>query len=492
MRSIATVLKPISRNNQLLIVVMLLLVSVTQAQEVVTVDSTGVAKGSAEELTSQTVEKKDTVRTFKRFKAEGVTAVVGNYVILDTDIDKSYLELKQQGISVEEITRCELLGKLMEDKLYAHQAKIDSILIPDAEINNRIDQQMQYLITELGSEEKVAEFYRKESMAELRKELFEVNKTLQLASEMQRKVVENVEITPEEVREFFYSIPEDERPIFSAEVEVAQIVVEPEVTAEATQDVIDRLNELRRDIVDNGSSFASKAVLYSKDGSASKGGLIPAVRKNSPLAKEFKDMAFSLLEGEVSEPFETEFGWHLLYVEKIRGQEVDVRHIILFPEVTQSTIDKARVKIDSLRQEIVGGTIAFDEAARRFSDETETRNNGGQLVNPVTFDTRFDLTKMDPTLSAQVYNLKQDEVSQVFTDRDYTGKSKFKILTITRRFEEHPADYVKDYEKIKDLALKEKQIRAIEKWQEKKIKDTYVNVNADYQGCEFSSNWLKR
>ena len=462
------------------------------AQEVVTVDSTGVVKSSAEDLTAVAAEKKDTVRKFKRFKAEGVTAVVGNYVILDTDIDKSYLELKQQGISTEEITRCELLGKLMEDKLYAHQAKLDSILIPDAEINNRIDQQMQYLISELGSEEKVAEFYRKDNMADLRKELFEVNKTLQLASEMQRKVVENVEITPEEVREFFYSIPEDERPIFSAEVEVAQIVIEPEVTPEATQDVIDRLNEFRRDIVDNGSSFASKAVLYSKDGSASKGGLIPAVRKNSPLAKEFKDMAFSLLEGEVSEPFETEFGWHLLYVEKIRGQEVDVRHIILFPEVTQATIEKAKVKIDSVRQEIVAGNITFAEAARNYSDETETRNNGGQLVNPVTFDTRFDLTKMDPTLSAQVYNLKQDEVSQVFTDRDYTGKSKFKILTITRRFEEHPADYVKDYEKIKDLALKEKQIRAIEKWQEKKIKDTYVNVNADYQGCEFSSNWLKR
>lgn len=492
MRSIATVLKPIPLNNFVLLFLMLLLASVTAAQEVVTVDSTGVAKGSPENLAAKTATTKDTIKTFKRYKAEGVTAVVGNYVILDTDIDKSYLELKQQGVSVEEITRCELLGKLMEDKLYAHQAKLDSILIPDVEINNRIDQQLQYLISELGSEEKVAEFYRKDNLVELRKELFEVNKTLQLASEMQRKVVENVEITPEEVREFFYSIPEDERPIFSAEVEVAQIVVEPEITPQATQDVIDRLNELRRDIVDNGASFASKAVLYSKDGSAAKGGLIPAVRKNSPLAKEFKDMAFSLLEGEVSEPFETEFGWHLLYVDKIRGQEVDVRHIILFPDVSQNTIDRARVKIDSVRQEVIAGTIAFDEAARRFSDETETRNNGGQLVNPVTFDTRFDLTKMDPTLSAQVYNLKQNEVSQVFTDRDYTGKSKFKILTVTRRFEEHPADYVKDYEKIKDLALKEKQIRAIEKWQEKKIIDTYVNVNADYQSCEFSSNWLKR
>lgn len=469
----------------------LLAVSLSWSQEVVTVDSTGVVKSNEAEVAAEMAQKKDSVKPFKRFKAEGVTAVVGNYVILDSDIDKSYLELRQQGISIEGVTRCQLLGKLMEDKLYAHHAQLDSIMLPDSEVNSRTDQQLQYMISEVGSEEKVAELYKKSSIAELRTELFDVNKTLMLAGEMQRKVVEKVEVTPEEVRSFFYSIPEDERPVFSAEVEVAQIVIEPEITDEARQKVIDRLNEFRRDIVENGASFASKAVLYSQDGSRSKGGLIPAVRKNSPLAKEFKDMAFSLLEGEVSEPFETEFGYHLLYVEKIRGQEVDVRHIILFPEVTQATIDEAREEIETIRTRIADGEIEFAEAAREFSDEKETRNNGGQLANPVTLDTRFDLTKMDPTLSAQVYNLQEGEVSKVYTDRDYTGKSKFKILTITKRFEEHPADYVKDYEKIKELALKEKQIRAIEKWQNKKIKDTYVNVNEDYNACEFSSNWTK-
>ena len=185
-----------------------------------------------------------------------------------------------------------------------------------------------------------------------------------------------------------------------------------------------------------------------------------------------------------------DFGYHIVTVDKIRGQEIDVRHIILFPDVSQEVIDKARVKIDSIRTEIVAGNIEFAEAARKFSDEKETKNNGGQLVNPVSFDTRFDLTKMDPTLSAQVYNLEEGEVSKVFTDRDYTGKSKFKILTVTTKYDEHPADYSKDYEKIKELALKEKQIRAIEKWQDKKIKETYVNVNSDYFDCDFSSNWL--
>lgn len=463
-----------------------------KAQVTETVDDTSLEVKAIEE-TPEIEAVKDTVKPFKRIKAGGVSAVVGEYVIVEFDIDLSFLELQQQGASIEGITRCQMLGKLMEDKLYTHHAKQDSIVISDDQINGRLDQQMQYLISELGTEEKVAAYYRKDNIADLRKQLFEVNKQIALAGEMQNKVIQDVEITPEEIRNFFYSIPEDERPVFGAEVEVAQIIVEPEITEAAKQDAIDRLNVIRTDIVENGSSFATKAVLYSKDeGSARKGGLIEGVKRDAPFAKEFKDQAFSLLEGEVSEPFETSFGFHILYVEKIRGQQVDVRHILLFPEVTQATLNKAREKIDKLREEIVNDSISFGDAARLYSDQKETRNSGGRLMNPITGDTRFDLTKMDPTLSAQVYNLAENEVSKVFTDRDRTGKSSYKILTVTKRFEEHPADYVKDYEKIKELALKEKQIKAIQEWQEKKIGETYISVNRDYGDCDFSNNWQKK
>jgi len=466
----------------------LLMFGAVTAQEIV-IDSTNV-------IQEPVLVLQDSVRpekTFTRFKAEGVSAVVGEYVVLDSDIDKSYLEMQQQGVSIKDITRCQLLGKLMEDKLYAHHAKVDSLVVSDDEITARIEQQIAYITDQFGGDEaKVAEFYKKSSIEELRQELFETNKVIYLAGQMQQKVVENVEVTPEEVRQFYFDIPEDQRPVFSAEVEVAQIIIEPVITEKAKQDVIDRLNEFRRDIVENGSSFATKAVLYSKDGSASKGGLIPGIRKNSPFAKEFKDVAFSLQEGDVSEPFETEFGYHIVTVDKVRGQEIDVRHIILFPEVTSESVTRARAKIDSIRTEIAQGRLSFADAARKFSDETETRNNGGQLINPVSLDTKFDLTKMDPTLSAQVYNLEENEVSQIFSDRDYTGKTSFKILTVTSRQSEHAADFVADYEKIQELALKEKQIKAIETWQNKKIKDTYISVNGDYLDCEFASNWLKK
>ena len=477
------------RKTSLTFVLSLVIIYQSFSQNVVTIDSVGVARNS-EPISQEKLN--DTLNVFKRYKAEGVCGVVGDFVILEFDIDKSYLEFEQNGIDVNSIDRCEMIGKLMEDKLYVHHAIQDSIIISDAEIKPEVDQLMAYMVEQVGSVDKVVNYYRKSNESELRADLLKARKEIRLTARMQENIVSNITITPEEVRTFFFSIPVDERPIFSAELEVSQLIVEPEVTDKAKQDAINRLKVIRTDIVDNGSSFATKAVLYSKDGTRSKGGLIEGVRKDSPMAKEFKDMAFSLQEGEVSQPFETEFGFHLLKVDKIRGQQVDVRHIIVFPEVSQSIIKEARAKIDTIRQSILDEKIPFAEAAKLYSDDKETRNNGGLLVNPQTLDTRFDLTKMDPTLSAQVYNVNKGDVTKVYTDSDRTGKSIFKILTVTDRYEEHVADYVKDYEKVHELALKEKQLRAIEDWQEEKIKETYIKVNSDYKNCNFTNNWVNK
>ena len=478
-----------SRKTNWVLLFAVMVFSQSFCQKVVTIDSTGVVKSS--DVDPQ-ITVNDSINNFKRYKAEGVCGVVGDFVILEFDIDKSYLEFEQNGVDVNSIDRCEMIGKLMEDKLYVHHAIQDSIIISDAEIKPEVDQLIAYMVDQVGSVDKVVNYYRKSNETELRADLMKARKEIRLTERMQENIVSSITITPEEVRTFFFSIPVDERPIFSAELEVSQLVIEPEVTEKARQDAINRLKSIRTDIVDNGSSFATKAVLYSKDGTRSKGGVIEGVRKDSPMAKEFKDMAFSLQEGEVSEPFETEFGFHLLKVDKVRGQQVDVRHIIIFPEVSQSIVNEARKKIDTIRQSILDNKIPFAEAAKLYSDDKETRNNGGLLVNPQTLDTRFDLTKMDPTLSAQVYNVKKGEITKVYTDSDRTGKSIFKILTVTNRHEEHVADYVKDYEKVHELALKEKQLRAIEDWQEEKIKETYIKISSDYKDCNFTNNWINK
>ncbi len=454
------------------------------AQEVIVTDSTAI--GIESEIQQKIQDRSG------RFKVDGVAAVIGDFVVLESDIDKMYLELQSQGVSTQDVTNCNLAGRLMENKLYAHHAIQDSIIVSDAEINANIDQQLAYMTQQVGSLEKVLEFYKKDSEADFRAELFEINKQNRLASEMQRKIVDAVEITPEEVRAFFTEIPEDERPVFGDEVEIAQIVVKPEIPQEEKDEIIARLNEMRADVLENGASFATKAVLYSQDpGSRSSGGKITLTRQD-PFVKEFKDAAFSLQEGEVSKPFKTEFGYHILMVDKIRGQQVDVRHILLIPDVTEETKQKAFDEIENVRERINNDEISFADAAKEVSDEKETRESGGKLLNPTTGDTRFELTKIDPLLYEQVVNLEKGEVSNIITDQDNTGRPFYKLITVTNRYKEHKADYAQDFNKIKELALRDKQLEAIEKWQAEKIKETYVKVNGEYRDCEYSSNWLKK
>lgn len=437
--------------------------------------------------------KKDSIQTSNRMKIDGVAAVVGDFVILDSDIDKEFLQLQTRGVSTADITRCELFGKLLEDKLYAHNAIQDSITVNELEIRSNIEQQIEaFLEQKNGSMDELLKLYNKDSEESFREELFEINKNMKLASEMQRKIIQDIEVTPEEVRQFFNDIPKDERPIFGTELKVAQIVVIPEVSQEEKQKAIDKLKEFKADVLENGASFTTKAVLYSDDiASRKNGGMYTLNRKRPQMVKEFRDVAFSLQEGEISDPFETEFGYHIIYLEKIRGQEYVIRHILIRPKVTPEAINEAKEKITKIRERIVSGEISFADAARAFSDEKETKQDGGQLINPYTQDFSFELTKMDPELYSQIQNLKDNEVSLVLQDEDRINPIKFKLLTVTDRINEHEADFSRDYLKIKQLAEQDKQYKAIAKWQEEKIMDTYIKINGEYRNCEFNSNWLK-
>ena len=427
----------------------------------------------------------------KKQKVDGVIAVVGDYVVLDSDIDLDYITLKAQGVDVKNITRCELFGKQLEDKLYAHQAIQDSIVVTDAEVNAYLSEQLDAAVEQIGSMEKVVKYYNKKTEEELRNHFFDAVKMNKLTSQMQKKIVDGVEITPEEVRNFFKGIPADEIPTFGAEMEVAQIVVKPVISEDEKKRVIDKLKEIKQDVL-NGSSFFSKAVLFSEDpGSSSNGGYYKMNRKTA-FVKEFKDVAFSLAEGEISEPFETEYGYHIIMVEKIKGQEVELRHILISPKVSTQAMKDAKEKIEQIRTKIINKEISFADAAKSSSDQKETRNSGGVLLNPRTMEPRFELTKMDPTLYAQVSSLKDGEVSFPIVDEERGTGKYYKIITVNNRIEEHQADFSRDYLKIKELALRDKQIKEIAKWSEEKIKETYIKISDDYKDCEFTNNWLKK
>lgn len=447
---------------------------------------------------AQEVIKETAVDTIKKSnssqkqKIDGVIAKVGDYIILDSDIDKSYLEISGAGGSIKDITRCQMLGKLMEDKLYAHQGVQDSLKVTDSEVKSLMEERLSYMVEQIGSMDKVVKYYKKSSEEEFRTYFFDILKEQKLTSEMQKKIIDAVEITPEEVRNFFKKIPTEDLPVFGAEMEVAQIIVTPKVSDAEKQKVIDKLKEFKKEIQEGGSSFSTKAVLYSQDpGSRATGGYYKMNRKTQ-FVKEFKEVAFSLAQGEISEPFETDFGYHIIYIEKIKGQDIELRHILLIPAVTPDDLKEAKEKITLIRKRITDKEITFAQAAKTMSDEKETRANGGALINPKTQDTRFELTKMDPALYSQVSNLKDNEISLPLLDDDQNGKKKFKLITVTNRIDAHTADYAKDYIKIKELALKEKQIKAIGKWFDDKIKDTYIKIIGEYRDCTFTNNWLKK
>ena len=437
-----------------------------------------------------TVSAQNTDKT-TRIKIDGVSAVIGDYVILNSDIDKTLVEMESQGVNTKGISRCQLLGKLMEDKLYAHHAVQDSLEVSVEEIYSTVDQIIDNFTRQLGTIEKVLEFYNKDDEAIFRQEIFEINKTQKLSSMMQSQIIENVEVTPEEVRIFFESIPSNELPTFGTELEISQIVIEPEITENEKKRIINQLQTFREDILERGSSFASKAILYSQDpGSRSTGGKYSLHRKRPQMVKEFRDEAFSLEEGEISEPFKTDFGWHILKVDKIRGQEVDVRHILLTPKIEPLQLLKAKDKLDLIKKRIVEDELTFKDAALQFSSEKETKYNGGVLINPQTGDTRFELTNLDPTLYSQIRNLKDQSISSPIMEEDRSGLKKYKILKVSNRFDEHTADYSKDYSRIKALALKQKQLDIIQDWMKDKIESTYVNVNRDNKFCEFKNKWI--
>jgi len=473
-------------NQTITLFVLLFTVVCVKAQETGMVES--VADSTSVEDASEVTEP---IQDFQKIKIDGVAAVVGDYLILESDIDKTLIDIRNQGVSEDDVSRCSLLGKLMEDRLYAHQAVQDSILVADDEVNATSDAQIDQLVSRVGSIEKVLAFYKKPDEASFREELYKINKLRLLSERMQQNIVSEIEITPEEVRQFFNKIPKDQRPVFGAELEIAQIVKKPEAPEEEKQKVRDRLNRIREDVLERGSSFSIKAILNSEDPGSKQNGGLYKINKKSGFVKEFKDVAFSLQEGEVSEPFETEFGFHILTVEKILGQDRDVRHILMIPKVPQSALDEAKKELDSIRKGILDGKFTFAEAALNFSDQKETKYDGGQLRNPADYGSRFELTSMDPAFYNQIRNIKDNEISQPILEEDPRSGTSYKIMKITNRYDEHVADFSKDYLKIQELALTQKQADEIAKWMKEHIDETYVSVNASNRECTFRNNWVK-
>lgn len=428
----------------------------------------------------------------EKVKIDGVATVVGDNIVLDSEIDAFKQELIQQSGGQIEISDCEMLEQIMNRKLLAHHAVIDSVIVSEAEIQQQVQRKTDYFTQQLGSPEKMLELYGFDNLKDLKDELYRVEKEGLLIQKMQQQLTSDIDITPEEVKRYYNSLKEEGNlPEIGSEIELSQIVLNIEAPKEEVDKTIARLKEIKKE-VQEGASFKMKAILYSDDPGVTQNSGFYSIDRNSPFVKEFKEAAFSMEEGDISEPFESDFGYHILMVDKIKGRQREVYHILMQPKADDAVVERAKDSLTKYRDQILRLDITFEDAVLKYSQDKDTRLSGGVIMNPESGDTHFDLTRMDPDLYSKVSSLKEGEISEVFMDQTRQGKKMYKILLLKSKTEAHTADLGEDYVKIMELALQKKKTESIEKWSEEKIGDTYININKTYLSCDFKSNWAKK
>lgn len=401
-----------------------------------------------------------------------------------------YVQYTNQGNPPDSNARCMILEELLFHKLLLNQAQLDSVEVTDSQVESEIDRRIRYFIHQIGSQEKLEEHYQK-SINQIKEDFRDLIKEQLLTQSMQGKITADVKVTPADVRAYFNTIPTDSLPFISAEVEIGQIVKKPKVNEEAKQIARDEAEELRQRIL-NGEGFEAIAVMYSDDpGSATNGGDLGFFERGQ-MVPEFDVVAFRLKGTAVSEVFETQFGFHFMQLITRRGEKVNVRHILIQPKVSQEDMNMAKYFLDSIYHLIMLDSMKFADAAQRFSEDEESRNNGGLILNAQTGSTVFDMEsigQIDPTLFREIENMKPGDIANPAPMKTNDGKQAFRILMLKTMTEPHRANLKDDYQKIQNMALNIKQSQIIGEWIAQKITSTHIRVDEEYIKCEFDQKW---
>lgn len=423
-------------------------------------------------------------------KVDGIAAIVGKEVILESDVEGAYAQYQASGIDMDDTDKCSILEQFLIEKLLAYQGEVDSLELTDNEVMGQVQQKIDGMIQQLGSLTEVLAFYQKPDVETLQEDMKKLVRSQMMADRMKNKVIGDIDPSPEDVRKFFNRIPKDSLPEFETEFELATIMMKPKATEEAKQAVIDQLSEMRREILE-GASFRTKAIMYSEDpGSAPLGGVYEGVRKGM-FVKPFEAVAFNLEEGEISEPVETEYGYHIIQVIKRRGEQLDLQHILIRPKQSPEDIQKIHETMDSIVSKIRAGSLKFEEAVKEFSEDDATKYNNGNMMNSMTGETAYPLSDMDAQLYYAVGNLKAGEVSDPVYIEDPREGSKYAIFYVRKRTEPHRANYSTDFNKLKEMTKKEMTEKKLRAWVSKKVKDVYIHVAKGWDDCGFIAAWKK-
>jgi len=424
----------------------------------------------------------------ERVEIDKIVAVVGNSAILQSDLHNQKRQLESQGITFRDNDLCGLLDEMLYQKLLFNQAVIDSVEVSDMQIEQVLDRRLRFFIQQIGSREQLEAYYGK-TIDELKDEFRPMVREQELSQIMEGQITSEVRITPSEVRQFFRRFHPDSIPIVESEIQMAQILIKPEVEPEEIASTRQRLEEIRERIL-KGESFNTMAILYSEDpGSARKGGELGFYGRGE-LYTEFEATAFGLRPGEISEIIETQAGFHIIQMIERRGEQINVRHILMQPKVSPSQLAVARNRLDSIKTAIINEEISFSEAALQFSDDPG-KVSDGIMINPYTNTARFKSDEIEPDLFFVLDKLEAGEITNPLPTATEEGGQAFRIVKIIDRIDAHPATLEGDYDYIQQLALNEKKLSRVKDWVDSKIESTYILINGEFTECSFSSPWLK-
>lgn len=430
---------------------------------------------------------------FAQKTVDQIAAQVGENIILLSDIQAQKLQALQAGMDVNSALDCSILEELMYQNLLINQAKLDSLDVSDAQVDAEMEQRIRVIENQIGGRDKMEAFYGK-TVGAIKNEFRPIIRDQMLAQEMERTIAMEVSVTPREVETFFKTIPVDSIPLINSQLSFQQIVIYPEITAIDKERAYKDLKEIRENIL-AGQSFSTQARIHSMDpGSAKQGGEIKASK--GMMVAPFEAAVFSLKKGEVSEVFESEYGYHIVKLIERLGDDYTCQHILITAEFNPNALEAAAARLDSCYTEIKSGKITWDEAVTKYSNDESTMQNKGIITNPITGEQTWDMEDLNQ-VDQQIYLLtNQLEVGGISQPNLYTNvyerKQGVRIVRLSKRTDPHRANLTQDYSLITRAAENDKKQRIINEWVKSKIYSTYIRINAPFDQCEFQNAWLKK
>jgi len=418
--------------------------------------------------------------------------VVGDEAILRSEVEEERLRAQYEGQPIAGDPYCVIPEQLAVQKLFLHQAELDSVEANESTVSHQVDMRLNYYINQIGSKEKMEEYFRKTS-SEIREEMMTTVRNQMIIQQMQQKLTSEIKPTPAEIRRYYNTLPPDSIPMMPAQVEVQILSFEPPVPAEETERVKSRLREFTERVQNGTADFGMLARLYSEDTeSAKRGGELGFVGKGQ-LVSEFADVAFNLNDPKrVSRIVQTEYGFHIIQLIEKKGDRINCRHILMRPRISATDKIRAIERLDSIRQEIVNDSIQFEQAVIRYSQDKNTVMNAGLMINPNTGSSRFEYQDLAPEIAKQIYTLNEGEISQPFVMMDQTkNREVCAIVRVAKKTDVHRANLTDDFQAIKGMLEAKLSADLIHNWILKKQKATYVQISPEWQGCDFQyPGWL--